>query len=33
MKNSAKADMIEAVNQGFGGGAELANYVKKLRGK
>lgn len=30
-KNHAKADMIEAVNQGFGGGKELGNYLKKLR--
>lgn len=32
-KNHAKADLIEAVNQGFGGGKELTNYLKKLRGQ
>ncbi|WP_165383016.1 hypothetical protein [Acinetobacter sp. WCHAc060033] len=32
-KNHAKADLIEAVNQGFGGGPELSKYLKTLRGK
>ena len=31
--NHAKADLIEAVNQGFGGGPELSKYLKTLRGK
>lgn len=30
-QNSQKADQIEAVNLGFGGGKETAQYLKQLR--
>ncbi|MFU8924896.1 hypothetical protein [Acinetobacter puyangensis] len=32
-RNHYKADLIEAVNQGFGGGKELPKYLNKLRGE
>lgn len=31
-KNHHKADMIEAINLGFGGGKDLSQYINKLRG-